>query len=166
MFRNWMNSLGVRPHVNYLYSDLCNGLVIFQLMDYIRPGIVDWEKRVIRQEKMSGMMSKRFQEILSNCNYAVELARYLNLVFVGIAGSDIHMLVDTSALLCHKVTAQGTHSPLLGAFPAFRRGLHGKDLLWAKMFPPIHSFCACQTIMVSLCESRTSSSTLFSDIFY
>jgi len=89
MFRNWMNSLGVRPHVNYLYSDLSNGLVIFQLMDYIRPGIVDWEKRVIRQEKMSGMMSKRFQEILSNCNYAVELARKLNLVIVGIAGSDI-----------------------------------------------------------------------------
>lgn len=38
MFRNWMNSLGVRPHVNHLYSDLCNGLVIFQLMDYIKPG--------------------------------------------------------------------------------------------------------------------------------
>ena len=82
-----MNSLGVRPHVNYLYSDLCNGLVIFQLMDYIRPGIVDWDKRVIRQEKMSAMSSKRFQEILSNCNYAVELARKLNLVIVGIAGS-------------------------------------------------------------------------------
>ena len=87
MFRNWMNSLGVRPHVNYIYSDLCNGLVIFQLMDYIRPGIVDWDKRVIRQEKMSAMSSKRFQEILSNCNYAVELARKLNLVIVGIAGS-------------------------------------------------------------------------------
>ena len=87
MFRNWMNSLGVRPHVNYLYSDLCSGLVIFQLMDYIRPGIVDWEKRVVRQEKMSAMRSKRFQEILSNCNYAVELARRLNLVIVGIAGA-------------------------------------------------------------------------------
>ena len=98
-----MNSLGVRPHVNYLYSDLCNGLVIFQLMDYIRPGIVDWEKRVIRQEKMSGMMSKRFQEILSNCNYAVELARKLNLVIVGIAGSDIHMLLRQ---LCYAIKLQ------------------------------------------------------------
>merc|ERR1712244_113070 len=89
MFRNWMNSLGVRPHVNHLYSDLYNGLIIFQLMDYIKPGIVDWEKRVIREEKMSKMLSKRFQEVLSNCNYAVELARKLNLVIVGIAGSDI-----------------------------------------------------------------------------
>merc|ERR1711963_463246 len=44
MYRNWMNSLGVSPQVNYLYSDLCNGLIIFQLMDFIKPGIVDWKK--------------------------------------------------------------------------------------------------------------------------
>ena len=31
MYRNWMNSLGVQPRVNYLYSDLYNGLVIFQV---------------------------------------------------------------------------------------------------------------------------------------
>ena len=146
MFRNWMNSLGVRPHVNYLYSDLCNGLVIFQLMDYIRPGIVDWEKRVIRQEKMSGMMSKRFQEILSNCNYAVELARKLNLVIVGIAGS-VHSHWSSFSRYC----------ALIGRY---------SDVVSTKMFPSINSFCAFQTIMVSLCESRTSSSTLFSDIFY
>lgn len=30
-YRNWMNSLGVDPYVNYLYSDLQNGLVIFQV---------------------------------------------------------------------------------------------------------------------------------------
>ena len=30
-YRNWMNSLGVNPHVNYLYSDLCDGLIIFQV---------------------------------------------------------------------------------------------------------------------------------------
>ena len=108
MFRNWINSLGVRPHVNHLYSDLCNGLIIFQLMDYIKPGkrtfssllivfyvtgIVDWERRVIRQEKMSRMLSKRFQEVLSNCNYAVELAKKLNLVIVGIAGQQRQDLI-------------------------------------------------------------------------
>ena len=49
-------------------------------------GIVDWQKRVIREGQMSRMLSKRFQEILSNCNYAVEVARKLNLVIVGIAG--------------------------------------------------------------------------------
>lgn len=30
-YRNWMNSLGVSPYVNWLYSDLADGLVIFQV---------------------------------------------------------------------------------------------------------------------------------------
>ena len=30
-YRNWMNSLGVKPRVNYMYSDLYNGLIIFQV---------------------------------------------------------------------------------------------------------------------------------------
>ena len=80
MFRNWMNSLGVNPAVNYLYSDLCTGLVIFQLMDCIRPGLVDWDRRVVTTNKMSKIPAKRFQQQLSNCNYAVELAKKLNLV--------------------------------------------------------------------------------------
>merc|ERR1719394_7938 len=88
MYRNWMNSLGVSPRVNYLYSDLSNGLIIFQLMDFIKPGIVDW-KRVKREDQMSKMAAKRLQEVLGNCNYAVELGKKLNFVLVGIAGSDI-----------------------------------------------------------------------------
>merc|ERR1719373_194081 len=88
MYRNWMNSLGVSPQVNYLYSDLSNGLIIFQLMDFIKPGIVDW-KRVKKEDQMSKMAAKRLQEVLGNCNYAVELGKKLNFVLVGIAGSDI-----------------------------------------------------------------------------
>ena len=34
MYRNWINSLGVNPQVNYLYSDLCDGLIIFQASLY------------------------------------------------------------------------------------------------------------------------------------
>ena len=30
-YRNWMNSLGVEPRVNYLYTDLCDGIIIFQV---------------------------------------------------------------------------------------------------------------------------------------
>lgn len=30
-YRNWMNSMGVSPYVNWLYSDLADGLVIFQV---------------------------------------------------------------------------------------------------------------------------------------
>ena len=57
-------------------------------MDFIKPGIVDW-KRVKTVDKMSKMAAKRLQEVLGNCNYAVELGRKLNFSLVGIAGSDI-----------------------------------------------------------------------------
>jgi len=30
-YRNFINSFGMDPHVNYLYSDLCNGLIILQV---------------------------------------------------------------------------------------------------------------------------------------
>ena len=33
MFRNWMNSLDLRPYVNHLYSDLYDGLIIFQVIN-------------------------------------------------------------------------------------------------------------------------------------
>jgi len=89
MYRNWMNSLAVRPHVNHLYSDLYDGLIILQLMDVIKPGIVDWERRVKTGEQFSKIPAKRFQEVLGNCNYAVELGRKLNLILVGIGGSDL-----------------------------------------------------------------------------
>jgi plastin-3 len=36
--------MGVAPHVNWLYSDLADGLIIFQLYDIIKPGIVNWSK--------------------------------------------------------------------------------------------------------------------------
>ena len=57
-------------------------------MDFIKPGIVNW-KRVKTLEKMSRMAAKRLQEVLGNCNYAVELGKKLNFSLVGIAGSDI-----------------------------------------------------------------------------
>lgn len=39
-----MNSMGVSPFVNRLYSDLSSGLVIFQLYDVIQYGLVSWAK--------------------------------------------------------------------------------------------------------------------------
>jgi plastin-3 len=46
-YRNWMNSMGVSPRVNYIYRDLIDGLILFQLYDIIQPGVVDW-KRVVK----------------------------------------------------------------------------------------------------------------------
>ena len=58
-------------------------------MDFIQPGIVDWKKRVVTQDKMSKMDAQRFMEILANCNYAVELGKEMGFILVGIGGSDI-----------------------------------------------------------------------------
>lgn len=83
-WRNWMNSLGVSPYVNRLYSDLSDGLVLIQLFDIIKPGCVSWN-RVHRQfSRLKG-----FMERLENCNYSVELGRMHNFSLVGIAGQDI-----------------------------------------------------------------------------
>ena len=79
-----MNSLGVNPYVNYLYTDLRDGLILFQLYDIIQPGIVDW-KRVLKEfAKLKVLMEK-----LENCNYAVDLGKQLGFKLVGIGGADI-----------------------------------------------------------------------------
>jgi len=88
MFRNWMNSLGVKPFVNYLYTDLTDGLIFFQIFDIIQPGVVDW-KRVKKQGQFSKMAAKRSMEVLGNCNYAVELGKKVGFSLVNIAGNDI-----------------------------------------------------------------------------
>lgn len=79
--------MGVSPHVNWLYSDLADGLVVFQLYDIIKPGIVNWNKV---HKKFSNL--RKFMEKLENCNYAVELGRDPEIKFslVGIAGQDIN----------------------------------------------------------------------------
>uniref|UniRef100_A0AC35TZE1 Calponin-homology (CH) domain-containing protein n=1 Tax=Rhabditophanes sp. KR3021 TaxID=114890 RepID=A0AC35TZE1_9BILA len=84
-YRNWMNSLGVSSCVNWLYADLQNGLVIFQLYDIIQPGVVNWKKVVQTFRKLQSMMEK-----ISNCNYAVELGRELRFSLVGIQGKDLY----------------------------------------------------------------------------
>lgn len=83
-YRNWMNSMGVSPHINWLYSDLADGLVIFQLFDIIKPGIVNWKQVHKRFTPM-----RKFMEKLENCNYAVELGKQLKFSLVGIAGQDL-----------------------------------------------------------------------------
>ncbi|XP_054642559.1 plastin-2 [Dunckerocampus dactyliophorus] len=85
-FRNWMNSLGVNPRVNHLYTDIDDALVIFQLYEKIKVP-VDWD-RVNKPPypKLGSNMKK-----LENCNYAVELGKKeAKFSLVGIAGQDLH----------------------------------------------------------------------------
>ena len=53
-----MNSMGVSPYVNRLYSDLQDGLVIFQLYDIVKPGVVDWKRVNTKFSKIKVMMEK------------------------------------------------------------------------------------------------------------
>ncbi|EPY76759.1 plastin-1 [Camelus ferus] len=85
-FRNWMNSLGVNPYINHLYSDLADALVIFQLYEMIRVP-VNWS-HVNRPPypALGGNMKK-----IENCNYAVELGKNeAKFSLVGIAGQDLN----------------------------------------------------------------------------
>lgn len=89
-YRNWMNSMGVKPFVNYIYEDLSNGLIIFQLYDIIKPGIVNW-KRVNDNLASDKNKFKINFLILDNCNYAIEIgkAKPMNFKLVGIQGSNL-----------------------------------------------------------------------------
>lgn len=77
--------MGVSPNINWLYTDLADGLVIFQLYDIIRPGIVNWTRVHRKFNKLSKLMEK-----LENCNYAVDLGKELKFSLIGIAGQDIN----------------------------------------------------------------------------
>lgn len=83
-YRNWMNSMGVNPFVSYLYNDLRDGNVIFQLYDIIKPGCVDWKKVTKKFNKLRINFEK-----LENCNYAVDLGKTCKFSLVGIGGQDI-----------------------------------------------------------------------------
>ncbi|XP_029973560.1 plastin-1 [Salarias fasciatus] len=85
-FRNWMNSLGVSPYVNHLYSDLCDALVILQLYEKVKVH-VNW-KKVNRPPypALGGNMKK-----LENCNYAVDLGKNVaRFSLVGVGGENIN----------------------------------------------------------------------------
>ena len=77
-----MNSLGVDPYVNRLYEDLHDGNIILQLLDKVKPGIVDWSK--VNTKKPLN----KFKEV-ENANYAVTLGKQVGFSLVGIGGVDI-----------------------------------------------------------------------------
>ena len=44
MYKNWINSLGIDGvHVNSIFSDLANGLVLLKVLDRVEPGCVNWK---------------------------------------------------------------------------------------------------------------------------
>lgn len=96
-FALWLNSLGVEPMVNNLYSDLFDGIVLLQAFDKVRPKIVNWS-RVNQKVPLI-----RFKAI-ENTNYAVELGKQLKFSLVGIQGADISDGVKNLTLGTHSMT--------------------------------------------------------------
>ncbi|MED6282956.1 Plastin-3 [Characodon lateralis] len=87
-FRNWMNSLGVSPHVHYIYGDLQDAVVILQLYEKIKVP-VDWDNKV-NLPPFKGVGGGRLKKI-ENCNYAVELGKKkAGFSLVGIGGQDLN----------------------------------------------------------------------------
>ncbi|XP_028272368.1 plastin-2-like isoform X2 [Parambassis ranga] len=86
-FKNWMNSLGVRPHVHYIYGDMQDAMVILQLYEKIKVP-VDWDNRVNHPPFKAGVGHLKKIE---NCNYAVELGKTkAHFSLVGIGGQDLY----------------------------------------------------------------------------
>ncbi|XP_015268956.1 PREDICTED: plastin-1 [Gekko japonicus] len=85
-FRNWMNSLGVTPYINHLYSDLSDALVIFQLYEMTRVPVQWNHVNKPPYPALGGNMKK-----IENCNYAVELGKTkARFSLVGIGGQDLN----------------------------------------------------------------------------
>ena len=81
-FALWMNSLGVDPFINSIGDDLRDGRVLLQVIDFIKPGTVNW-KRVVMKPPIT-----RFQA-LENTNTVVELCKTFKFSLVGIQGADL-----------------------------------------------------------------------------
>uniref|UniRef100_A0A673CMN4 Plastin-3 n=1 Tax=Sphaeramia orbicularis TaxID=375764 RepID=A0A673CMN4_9TELE len=85
-FKNWMNSLGVSPHVHRIYGDLHDALVILQLYEKIKVP-VNWER--VNRPPFKGAAAHLKK--IENCNYAVELGiKKAGFSLVGIAGQDLY----------------------------------------------------------------------------
>ncbi|CAN9514674.1 unnamed protein product [Ophioblennius macclurei] len=95
-FRNWMNSLGVNPHVHHIYGDLIDAIVILQLYEKTQVE-VDWDSRV-NLPPFKGLGGGHLKKI-ENCNYAVELGKEkAGFSLVGIAGQDLYDANETLTL--------------------------------------------------------------------
>nr|XP_043896906.1 plastin-2-like [Solea senegalensis] len=93
-FKNWMNSLGVSPHVHRFYSDLQDALVILQLYEKSKVP-VNWDRVNRPPFKFGGGSMKKIE----NCNYAVELGKEkAGFSLVGIGGVDLFNGVSTLVL--------------------------------------------------------------------
>jgi plastin-1 len=87
-FALWMNSLGVDPFINSLEDDLRDGRVLLQVIDFIKPGTVNWKRVHMKPPTPAAKKLTRFQA-LENTNTVVDLCKNFKFSLVGIQGADV-----------------------------------------------------------------------------
>lgn len=103
-FRLWINSMGLEDgddklHINNLFSECRDGLLLLKVMDRVQPGCVVWSKVVMAPKN-------KFHRV-SNCNEVVRIAKeVLRFSVVGIGGVD---LVDGNKKLTLSIVWQLMH---------------------------------------------------------
>ena len=81
-FRMWINSLGLpEVYINNLYEESKNGLLMLQILDKVKPGIVNWK---IVDKKVKNPFNA-----VVNCQEVVDAAKKAKFSIVGIGGQDI-----------------------------------------------------------------------------
>jgi len=78
----WINSLGLpEVYINNLYEESKNGLLMLQILDKVKPGIVNWK---IVDKKVKNPFNA-----VVNCQEVVDAAKKAKFTIVGIGGQDI-----------------------------------------------------------------------------
>ena len=86
-FRMWINSLGLvddarEPiHINNLYEESKDGILLLRTIEKIRPGIINW--KIIDKKP-----NNPFKQTV-NCNEVIDSSKKANYHIVGIGGGDI-----------------------------------------------------------------------------
>jgi len=88
-YRHFINSLDIKPQINCLYIDLRDGVAILKLEDRIKPGVVEWKRRVNFPPFKTPFQGGE------NCVYALDIAeKRISNINVGrgqVRGHDIHV---------------------------------------------------------------------------
>ena len=86
-FRMWINSLGLSNddgepiHINNLYEESKDGILMLRTLDKIKPGVVNWK---IIDKKPNNPFKKTV-----NCNEVIDASKKSKYHIVGIGGGDI-----------------------------------------------------------------------------
>jgi hypothetical protein len=123
-FRMWINSLGMADvFCEHLFDDVQDGVLILQLMDHLRPGVVDWAR--VNKPPFKMVFKK-----IENLNYAVALGLDpFHFSLVGVQGKDI---VDGNKMLTLALVWQLMHINLLAFLASVRQHGGGSDDVMVK----------------------------------